>query len=96
VREGVRTVVRTFEGCEGEARRELRLGPDGRVLTYVREGRVGGRRVRIEHLFGRDGALTSARATDLDRGEPVDPRALGAALPASADEAGPDAPPRCR
>jgi hypothetical protein len=94
--DAARTEVRTFEGCEAELRREVRLSPDGRVLGYVREGVIGGRRVRIEHAFGPDGALASVRALDLDRGEPLDPGTLGVAFPPHAGEAGADAPPRCR
>jgi hypothetical protein len=73
----------------------VELDPDGRVVKYVREGRFGGRRVRIEHVYGPDGALVSATARDVDGGEPIDPRSLGISLPARAEEAGPDAPPRC-
>jgi ribonuclease E len=91
----LRGEIRTFPGCEEESWRKVELDPDGRVVKYVREGRIAGRRVRIDHAYGPDGTLVSASARDVERGEPLDPRSLGVALPERAEEAGPDAPPRC-
>jgi hypothetical protein len=88
--------ARTFPGCEGESWRRVEVDAGGRVVRYVREGRIAGRRVRIDHVYGSSGALEAATARDLDRGEPLDARALGVALPERAEEAGLDAPPRCR
>jgi hypothetical protein len=90
------TEVRTFAGCEGETLRRVERDAEGRLVRYVREGRIGGRRVRIEHVYGADGALARATARDLDgAGAPLDPAGLGVLLPARAEEAGIDAPPRC-
>jgi hypothetical protein len=91
-----RVEVRTFRGCVGESSRRVERDEAGRVVTYVREGRIDGRRVRVVHAFGPDGALTSATVHDLDAGGPPrDARALGLALPARAEDALIDAPPRC-
>lgn len=87
--------VRTFPGCEGEAWRKVERDAGGRIVKYVREGRVSGVRVRVEHLFETDGRLALVKATDLDRGGAIDPGALGLTLPRDAAEADPDAPPRC-
>jgi hypothetical protein len=96
-REGrLRAEIRTFPGCEGEAWRKVELAPGGQVVKYVRLGWIGGRRLRIEHVYGPDGALASVTAEDLGGGGPLlDPRSLGIAVPERAEEAGPDAPPRC-
>jgi hypothetical protein len=92
----LRGEIQTFPGCEGEAWRKVELAPGGEVVKYVRLGWIGGRRLRIEHLYGADGTLASASAQDLGRGgPPFDPRALGIAVPERAEEAGPGAPPRC-
>ncbi len=88
--------VRRFPGCEGEALRRVEVDARGRTVRYVREGRVGGRRLRIDHAFDPDGRPAGVTVTDLDApGVAVDARALGLSLPASAGEAGIDAPPRC-
>jgi hypothetical protein len=88
--------IRSFPGCEGETLRRVERDPEGRLVRYVREGRIGGRRLRIEHVYGADGALAGATVRDLDApGALLDARALGLALPARAEEAGIDAPPRC-
>lgn len=88
--------VRSFPGCEGETLRRVERDPEGRLVRYVREGRIGGRRLRIEHVYGPDGALAGATVRDLDApGALLDARTLGLALPARAEEAGIDAPPRC-
>jgi hypothetical protein len=88
--------VRTFPGCEGERVRWVERDPRGRIARYVREGSVGGRRLRIEHLFSPDGALATVAVRDLDAPDAaLDAAALGLSLPASAAEAAPDAPPRC-
>lgn len=80
--------IQTFPGCEGEAWRKLERDREGRVVKYVREGVVGGRRLRIEHVFGPDGALELATVVDLERpGTPVDADALGLTLPERAEEA---------
>ncbi|HEY6100753.1 MAG TPA: zf-HC2 domain-containing protein [Anaeromyxobacter sp.] len=91
-----RSEARTFARCEGESARRVEIDAGGRVVRYVREGRIGGRRVRIVHLFRPDGSLVSATAQDLDAGgAPFDPISAGIALPERAEEAGIDAPPRC-
>jgi hypothetical protein len=88
--------LRTFTDCEGESWRKVERDPEGRIVRYVREGRVAGRRVRVEHLFGADGGLAAVRVRDLDRGGAViAPGALGLSTPRDASEAGPDAEPRC-
>lgn len=87
--------VRTFEGCEGEALRRVERDAEGRLVRYVREGRIAGRRLRIEHVYGPGGAIARAIARDLDSGALLDAGALGIELPARAAEAGIDAPPRC-
>lgn len=87
--------IRTFVGCEGEAWRKVERDRQGRIVKYVREGRIGGVRVRVEHLFDADGRLAAVRATDVERGAAVEPGALGLTLPRHAGEAGADAPPRC-
>jgi hypothetical protein len=92
----LRGELRTFPGCEVEAWRKVEVDGRGRVVSYVREGRVDGRRVRVEHLFDPSGALSSATAYDLDAGGPGRPAAaLGLSVPARAEAAGLDAPPRC-
>jgi len=89
-------LVRTFERCAGESRRIVETDPQGRVVRYVREGTIARRRVRIDHVFRPDGALDAASVQDLDAGgAALDARALGIVLPARAEEAGIDAPPRC-
>jgi hypothetical protein len=87
--------VRTFEGCPGETRRTVETDARGRVVRYVRDGTIAGRRVRIVQTFRPDGTVGSIAAEDLDAGGPVDPRALGAILPERAEEARLEAPPRC-
>ncbi len=87
--------IRTFTDCEGESWRKVERDPEGRTVKYVREGRVAGRRLRVEHLFSADGELAAVRATDLDRGGDVASGALGLSLPRDASEAGADAEPRC-
>lgn len=92
----LRGEIRTLPGCEGEAWRKVELDPEGRVVSYVREGRVAGRRLRVEHLFDASGALVAATAFDLETPGPGQPaRALGLDVPLRAEDAGPDAPPRC-
>jgi Putative zinc-finger len=91
-----RVQSRTFDRCEGESSRRVELDAEGRVVRYVREGRFGGRRVRVVHTYRRDGALASATAQDLDAGgAAVDPRALGIEITERAEDAGIDAPRRC-
>lgn len=91
-----RVEVRRFPGCAGEALRVVEVDAGGRVVRYVREGRIAGRRLRIDHAFGPDGRLARATVVDLDApGAALDPEALGLELPATAAEAGLDAPPRC-
>lgn len=92
----LRGEIRTFADCEGETWRKVETDPSGRVVKYVREGRIGGQRLRIEHVYGEDGALSSATVRDLDApGASVDADALGLALPRRASEAAIGAPPRC-
>jgi hypothetical protein len=92
----LRGEIRTFTDCEGEAWRKVETDPSGRVVKYVREGRIGGQRLRIEHVYAEDGALSSATVRDLDEpGAPVDADALGLVLPPRASDAGIGAPPRC-
>jgi hypothetical protein len=91
-----RAEIRTFEGCEGETLRRVERDAEGRLVRYVREGRIAGRRLRVEHVYGPDGALARATVRDLDAATLLDAGALGLELPARAEEAGLDAPPRCR
>lgn len=94
--DGLRAEIRTFPGCEGESWRKVETDPAGRVVRYVREGRIDGRRLRIEQVFDRDGALARVEVRDLDRPEArIEADALGIRLPERAEEARPDAPPRC-
>ncbi len=66
------------------------------MVRYVREGRVEGRRLRIVHAFDPEGRPAGVTVVDLDApGEALDARALGLSLPARAEDAGIDAPPRC-
>lgn len=92
----LRREVRTFPGCPGEARRVVEVDAAGRVVRYVREGTIAGRRLRVEHLFGEDGALAVLEVQDLDRPDArVDGAVLGASIPRRESDAGADAPPRC-
>ncbi|HET8539487.1 MAG TPA: zf-HC2 domain-containing protein [Anaeromyxobacter sp.] len=92
----LRSGVRSFAGCEGEAVRRVEVDARGRVVRYVREGRIDGRRLRVDHAFGPDGRPAGVTVTDLDApGAALDARALGLSLPASAEDARIDAPPRC-
>jgi hypothetical protein len=93
---GPRSQSRTFDRCEGESSRRVEVDAEGRVVRYVRDGRFGGRRVRIVHVYRRDGSLAQATAQDLDAGgAPVDPGALGIDVTERAEDAALDAPPRC-
>jgi hypothetical protein len=88
--------VRTFAGCAGETTRRVEHDARGRVVRYVREGTIGGRRLAIEHVYGEDGALARATARDLDRPTvPIDAHALDVVLVDRAEDARADAPPRC-
>jgi hypothetical protein len=88
--------VRTFPGCEGEATRRVERDGQGRVVRYVREGTVGGRRLVVEHVYRTDGSLARATVRDLDRpGAAVDAAALGVVLVDRAEDAHADAAPRC-
>jgi hypothetical protein len=92
----LRAEVRSFERCEGESSRRVETDAQGRVASYVREGTIAGRRVRITHVYRPDGGLAAVTAEDLDAGGAVvDGRALGIAVPERAEEARIDAPPRC-
>jgi hypothetical protein len=91
-----RVASRSFPGCEGELARTVETDAQGRVVRYVREGTIGGRRLRIVQSFRPDGAPASTTAVDLGAGgAPVDARALGIALADRAEDASIDAPPRC-
>jgi hypothetical protein len=86
----LRGEIRTFPGCEGEAWRKVERDPDGRVVSYTCEGDLGGRRVRIEAVYGPDGAPARVTVRDartmapLEGATPWVPRAAEA-----------DGPPRC-
>jgi hypothetical protein len=91
-----RPQLRAFDRCEGESSRIVEVDSEGRVVRYVRQGRFGGRRVRIVHTYRPDGSLAQVTAQDLDAGgETVDPRALGIDVTERAEDAALDAPPRC-
>jgi hypothetical protein len=83
--------LRTFPRCAGEAWRKVERDPEGRVVAYVREGMVGGTRLRIEAIYGPDGRLARARALPQEGGEapPAEPL-----VPLTAAQAA-DEPPRC-
>jgi len=87
-------VVRTFPGCAGETRREIRRDLEGRVRWFIREGVADGRAVRVELDFDIEGALTASRGRDLATGAAV-PADVLPGLPRSAAQVDPDAPPRC-
>jgi hypothetical protein len=89
----LRVEVRTFPGCEGEASRRVERDPEGRVVFYAREVVDGGRRIRVEAVYGVDGWPVQARAVDPTSGEGIVGVKVGAP-PAS--EIDIDAPPRCR
>jgi hypothetical protein len=93
----LRGEIRTYPGCEGEAWRKVETDPQGRVVRYVREGRLDGRRLRVEHLYDEGGALVEAEAVDLDAaGAGRTPaRALGLDVPLRAEAAAAGAAPRC-
>jgi hypothetical protein len=96
----LRTEVRTFAGCEGEAVRRVETDARGRVVRYVREGTFRGRRVEIEHVFLETGRADAVRLRGLDAPlAPEEARALSQELlpsfPRTAAEAGIDAPPHC-
>jgi hypothetical protein len=86
----LRGEIQTFPGCEGEAWRKVERDPAGRVVSYAREGLLDGRRVRVEAIYGPDGAPARVTVTDL---------ATAARVPGAsawvprAEEA--DGPPRC-
>lgn len=93
----LRGEVRTFPGCEGERWRKVELDAGGRVVAYVREGRIGGAELRVEHYFDGDGALGAVRVV---RGGAATLHAGGAwpdlpGLPLRAIDSGIDAAPRC-
>jgi hypothetical protein len=92
----LRGTIATFQDCPGESWRKVETDPDGRVVMYVREGIVRGRHLRIEHLYGPDGALARATARDLGSGGPkLDASSFGVRAPARAEDAALDAEPRC-
>jgi hypothetical protein len=94
----LRGEIRTFTSCPGEAWRKVETDPDGRVVSYVREGTIGGRRLRVEAIYGADGRLARTRIRDLaDPAAPLRDAAPGEApgTPEKAAEASADAPPRC-
>jgi hypothetical protein len=92
----LRGTIATFQDCPGESWRKVETDPDGRVVMYVREGVVRGRHLRIEHLYGPDGALARATARDLGSGGPkLDASSFGVRAPARAEDAAVDAEPRC-
>jgi hypothetical protein len=86
----LRAEVRTFPGCDGELWRRVERDPDGRPVSYAREGALGGRRVRIEVIYGADGAPAQVRVLDAASSAPI----VGSTpwVPAAGDV---DAPPRC-
>ena len=94
----LRGEIRTFTNCPGEAWRKVETDPDGRVVSYVREGTIGGRRVRVEAIYGADGRLARTRVRDLaDAAAPLRDARRGEApgTPEDAAAATADAPPRC-
>jgi hypothetical protein len=94
----LRGEIRTFTDCPGEAWRKVETDPDGRVVSYVREGTIGGRRLRVEAIYGADGRLARTRVRDLaDAAAPVRDARPGEVpgTPEDAAAATADAPPRC-
>jgi hypothetical protein len=86
----LRGEVQTFPGCEGEQWRKVERDPEGRVVSYAREGLLGGRRVRVEAVYGPDGAAVRVTVKDAATSAPL----AGARpwVPAAAEA---DGPPRC-
>ncbi|ACL63612.1 Fe-S oxidoreductase [Anaeromyxobacter dehalogenans 2CP-1] len=98
----LRGEVVTFTDCDGEAWRKVERDAQGRVVRYVRHGRLAGRAFEADLYYGEDGALALARYRE-EGGPWREARPPGtdgaipeAALrPARAADARADAPPRC-
>lgn len=86
----LRGEIQTFPGCHGEVWRKVERDPDGRVVSYAREGLVGGRRVRVDVVYGPDGAPARVTVRDAVTMAPLDGTAPW--IPRAADA---DGPPRC-
>jgi hypothetical protein len=82
--------IRTFPGCDGELWRKVERDPDGRVVSYAREGFAGDRRVRVEAIYDPDGAPARVAVKDAATSAPI--VGMTPWVPA-ADDA--DGPPRC-
>ncbi|ACG71484.1 Fe-S oxidoreductase [Anaeromyxobacter sp. K] len=98
----LRGEVVTFTDCDGEAWRKVERDAQGRVVRYVRHGRLAGRAFEADLYYGEDGALALVRYRE-EGGPWREARPPGtdgaipeAALrPARAADARADAPPRC-
>jgi hypothetical protein len=86
-----RAEVRTFPGCDRELWRRVELDPDGRVVSYAWEERVGARRIHFEATYAPDGTVLRKRAVDAATSAP---EPLEFSVP-SASSIDPDAPSRC-
>jgi hypothetical protein len=104
----LRTSAASFTGCPGESSREVDRDEQGRVVRYLRRGVFRGTAFEAELLYGDDGALSEVRYRAAGQVRTFRPGAVGeagdadaggvpAALlePRRAEDAGPDAPPRC-
>jgi hypothetical protein len=86
----LRGEIRTFPGCDGEPWRKLERDPDGRIVSYAREGLSGDRRVRVEAIYDLAGAPARVTVKDAATSEPL----MGTKpwVPHAAEA---DGPPRC-
>jgi hypothetical protein len=86
----LRGEIRTFPGCDGELWRKLERDPEGRVVSYAREGLSGDRRVRVEAIYDPAGAPARVTVKDAATSAPL----VGAEpwVPSAAEA---DGPPRC-
>jgi anti-sigma factor RsiW len=104
----LRVTSAAFPDCPGESSRQVEQDEEGRVVKLTRRGVVRGTPFQAELYFGEDGLLGAVRyraadgVKDLRLGADAAPASTAAGIPASAfeprraDDAGPDAPPRCQ
>jgi hypothetical protein len=104
----LRTSTASFAGCPGESSREVDRDEQGRVVRYLRRGVFRGTAFEAELLYDGEGALSEVRYRAAGQVHTFRPGAVGAAAdadaggvpaaliePRRAEDAGPDAPPRC-
>jgi hypothetical protein len=70
-REGrLRVESRDFPGCPAELARRLERDPEGRIVAYSWDVADGPRRVRLQAIYGPDGAVAGERSFLVGTGEP--------------------------